>query len=343
MKQKILLIQTAFLGDLIITTSLIREIKIQYPDCDLDILVNQGTERVLDGLPYLTKVIPFNKKESNFISFWKLIQSLRKNHYDICIAAHFSFRSSLISYLSRAKIRIGYKESGFSFLHTKLVSRPLRGFHEIQKLKSLLNPESIDLKDCILPELIPTEKSKSEFLKFKSEYNLKNYIIISPSSVWETKKLPHTKFIELSKLILTKFPNYQIVLTGSSKDSALCESILESLVNEFNVRIKNLAGLTDLNELIPIIQNSKLVITNDSSPTHYASATNTPVIVIYGATIPDFGYGPLSNKSWISQVDGLKCRPCGIHGGNICPEVHFKCMNDQDLNSIIKKMEEWFK
>jgi heptosyltransferase-2 len=342
MKTKILLIQTAFLGDLIITTSLIREIKAKYPDSELDILVNQNTEGVLEGLPYLNQIIPYNKKDSNLFRMIQMMIRLRSAQYDICFAAHFSHRSSILAYFSGAKVRVGYQESGFSFLHTKKIPRPLRGFHEIQKLKSLLEPNSLELNSILPPELKPTEKSLKQFEEFQKQYNLKNYIIMAPSSVWETKKMPREKFIELARLIFTKFPKLYIYLTGSSKDVVLCETILEGLANPYMGRIHNLAGLTNLNDLIPIVKNAKLVITNDSSPTHYASATNTPTIVIYGATIPDFGYGPLSKLSWTSEVNGLSCRPCGIHGGNTCPEKHFKCMNDQNLESIVSKIAEWY-
>ncbi|MCG6162132.1 glycosyltransferase family 9 protein, partial [Leptospira bandrabouensis] len=108
-------------------------------------------------------------------------------------------------------------------------------------------------------------------------------------------------------------------------------------------RLLSLVGQTSLKELMVWIQNATAIISNDSSPIHFASAFNTPTVMIYGATIPEFGYGSLSDKHRIMQVNGLNCRPCGIHGGRICPEGHFRCMLDQNPVRIFEALEEVIK
>lgn len=345
---KILIIQTAFLGDLILTTSFFREVKQKYKDAEIHLIVNKGTEDILVGSQNITRVIPFDKSKvkQSILYFVVFLKALRKENFDLCICPHFSHRSSLISFFSGAKERIGYKESGFSFLHTKKISRPTRGKHEVDKLFSLIYDEANEYSlPRKRPELFFPEDRISRIKKFLASHNLKNnFIVLAPSSIWETKRMPSEKFNELFNLI-THNTNYPIVLIGSSKDEILCENIIDrripSHIEKTSAdpeRIFNLAGKTDLVELSYIISQAKAIVSNDSSPIHFASAHNVPTLMIYGATVPDFGYSTLADKSFIAEVNGLRCRPCGIHGGKVCPEKHFKCMLSQDTDLIFKEL-----
>ncbi len=325
--ERILIIQTAFLGDLILSTGFFRKVKEKYPDSYITLLVNKGTESILSGNPYINEVIPIDKKKTfkNPLFFLLFLFTLRKKNFSICLSPHFSHRSSLISYFSGAKIRIGYFESGFSFLHTKRFSRPLRGPHEVEKLfflleeTNILNPEIYLKADDV--------KNISEIIDKKP-----SYIAIAPSSLWETKRMPIFKFSELIKLILSK-TEYLPIIIGSKNDRALSKI----LNDEFGDKILDLTGNTSLLELSYVISKSKCVISNDSSPIHIASAFNIPTLAIFGATIPEFGYTPLSDKTYISQIQ-IECRPCGIHGGKVCPKKHFKCMIDQDIRLMFDNL-----
>lgn len=345
---KILIIQTAFLGDLILTTSFFREVKEKYKGAEIHLIVNKGTEDILAGNKNITSVIPFDKAKvrKSILYFFQFIQSLRKENFDLCICPHFSHRSSLIAYFSGSKERIGYAEAGFSFLHTTKISRPTRGKHEVDKLFSLINNSTEEFSTKRKrPELFFPEERILKIRDLLQLHNLnKNFIIIAPSSIWETKRMPTEKFKQLFNLI-THNTNYSIVLIGSSKDQILCENIIDRRLPD-NVkktqsdpeRIFNLAGKTDLVELSYVISRAKAIVSNDSSPIHFASAHNIPTVMIYGATIPDFGYSTLADKYFFSEVNDLPCRPCGIHGGKVCPEKHFKCMEYQDIELMFKEL-----
>jgi|JI9StandDraft_1071089.scaffolds.fasta_scaffold01832_9 heptosyltransferase-2 len=345
---KILIIQTAFLGDLILTTSFFREVKNKYNDAEIHLIVNKGTEDILAGNKNITRVIPFDKSKvkKSIFYFFSFIQSLRKEKFDLCLCPHFSHRSSLIAFFSGAKKRIGYKEAGFSFLHNERISRPTRGKHEVDKLFSLLyDKDTVFPLSRKRPELFFPEERIQNIKKILESHNLKkNFIVLAPSSIWETKRMPAEKFKELFFNIATN-TNYSIILIGSNKDEILCENIIERRLPEQGKkglsdpeRIFNLAGKTDLIELSYIISQASAVVSNDSSPIHFASAHNVPTVMIYGATVPDFGYSTLSDKHFIAEVNGLPCRPCGIHGGKVCPEKHFKCMNDQNTDLIFTEL-----
>lgn len=333
---KILIIQTAFIGDLVLTTSFIREVFLKNKNAEIHILVKKGTEDILDKNPYLKKVYLYDKKKSKSLFYFiNLINELRKEKFEITYSPHFSHRSSQISFFSGAKIRIGYKESGFSFLHTKKISRPLRKFHEVDKLFFLLGNEKNYSEKDKRPEIYFDE---SKILNIRNEINeLKNFFVIAPSSLWETKRMPSEKFTLLIRKILQNLNN-KIILVGSKQDKNLADEILKNFPNE--KKILDFTGKTNLIELAYLISKSKLIVSNDSSPIHFASAFNIPTIMIYGATIPEFGYSTLSEKKFISEVAGLSCRPCGIHGGKFCPETHFKCMKDQDIEKIFLEIRK---
>nr|WP_228003519.1 glycosyltransferase family 9 protein [Leptospira borgpetersenii] len=326
------MVQTAFLGDLILTTSFFREVKRKYRNSHLTVVVNKGTESVLEANPYIDRLIPLDKKEFKR-SLWKFfcfLWSLRKERYTLCILPHFSFRSTLIGFASRAKVRIGYESAGFSFLLTKKVPRSIRGMHEVEKLFSLLYDREEYTKIQKRPELFWHEESVFRIRVLMRENGLEpgNYVLLAPSSVWETKRMPASKFRVLGER-LAKESGKKVVLIGSKVDIELCEEVGAG----YGI---NFAGKTDLPELSFLVSKAALVISNDSSPIHFASAFNIPTLAVFGATIPDFGYTPLADSFFISEIQGLYCRPCGIHGGKVCPEGHFRCMKEQNVDRMFE-------
>lgn len=341
---KILIIQTAFLGDLILTTAFFHQVRKHYPGAQIDVIVNKGTESILSGSLDIDKVIPLNKKQikRNIFKFFVFINNLRKESYDLVFCPHFSFRSSIISWATSAPIRIGYKESGFSFLHTQAISRPRRGPHEVDKLFSLLwDDPSLYPKGKDRRPIIDLNDSDFGNISLKLNRNPAETVVLAASSLWETKRYPEEGFIGLARSILQK-THYNIILVGSPSDKPLTKNIYQGLLldrPEWTERILDLAGETNLQELAFIISKSRIVISNDSSPVHFASAFNIPTLLIYGATVPEFGYSSLSDQHIISEITGLNCRPCGIHGGTFCPVKHFRCMNDQKPDMLFEKFK----
>lgn len=331
MSENILIIQTAFLGDLILTTPLFREVKRIFPGARLTVVVNKGTESVLEGNPWIDELIPMDKKtiKSSLFGFWNFCQELRKRKFTICISPHFSFRSSIMAWMSGAKRRIGYETAGFSFLLNERKPRLLRGPHEVEKLLSLVYTEKEISGIPKRPELFWKDDSVQGIRSELQGLGLKKgkYILVSPSSVWETKRLPAEKFRILAKSLKEK-TGLPVVLTGGKGDWNLCEEVGKDYAI-------NLAGKTSLPAMSYLMSGAALLVTNDSSPIHFASAFNIPTLAAFGATIPAFGYTPLAEKVFISEVSGLDCRPCGIHGGRVCPQVHFRCMLEQDTDRML--------
>ena len=146
---------------------------------------------------------------------------------------------------------------------------------------------------------------------------------MAPASVWFTKQLPADKWAEIAGRIP---PSHTICLIGGGNDLDFCEEIINISGRK---KMYNLAGKLDFLESAAIMANAAMNIVNDSAPLHIASAVNAPVTAVFCSTIPDFGFGPVSDKSRIIQFEGeLPCRPCGLHGLKSCPEGHFRCAKE---------------
>jgi len=154
---------------------------------------------------------------------------------------------------------------------------------------------------------------------------------VAPGAVWNTKIFPADYYCELIKFLRDKF--YNIILIGSVSDEKLCSEI----ESKFEKGVISSAGKFSIAGTIEILKNCKLLITNDSAPTHFAMAANIPALTIYCSTIPDFGFYPYNEKSLNVSYNDLDCKPCGIHGHRSCPVKTFDCAHKLDIEQI-KKM-----
>jgi ADP-heptose:LPS heptosyltransferase len=316
--KRILIIQTAFLGDVILATPLVAELKRIFPDAELDVLVKSGNQGLLENNPHLRKVFIFDKSKGKFKSIIELIRSFRNRKYDLIINLHRFGSSGLIAVSSGAKEVYGFKKNPFSFLYSKSFEHPFGdGTHEVSRnLKIISDLGAVSVRR---PELYPSEHQE---LKVKP-YKTGNYFCMAPASVWFTKQLPEHKWVEL---IQKRAKEGKVYLLGGPGDYELCKRIIERSGME---DVVNLAGKLDLLESAALMRGAVMNYVNDSGPLHLASAVNGPVTAYFCSTIPEFGFGPLSEISAVVQVDEkLECRPCGMHGFKSCPKGHFKCGNN---------------
>lgn len=333
MSEKYLIIQTAFLGDVILTEPLIETIKLNRPDAEVAVMVIPRNRDVFFANPSIDKIITYDKHGSSngLFGLINIIKEVRKYNFDCVISPHMSFRTSLIVMFSGIERRIGFKESSLNIAYTDLVKKP-EDVHNVYKNLSLLKPLNFKkISDKI--KLYYSKDSEEFFESIREAHNIgdeDNKIVgISPSSVWPTKRWPKERFFELAKKLTDN--GLFVILFGTGKDSKITQYIKND-----NSRIIDLAGKTNLSDLFCLISKISLLITNDSAPVHIASAYNTPTIDIFGPTSPSFGFSPLSEKSKIIEVSGLKCRPCNKHGSASCKYKHFKCMMDIDVEQVYK-------
>jgi heptosyltransferase-2 len=321
-----LIIQTAFIGDVILATALVEKLRKHYPDSSIDFLLRKGNEALLIDNPNIREVIVWDKKKGKIKNLFKLTAYVRSKKYDGVINAHRFASSGLITAFSGAKLKSGFDKNPWSFMFTHRVKHDLESnLHETERNQLLI--EFITDKTSAMPALYPR---LSDFEKIKSLQG-ERYVCIAPTSVWFTKQFPAQQWIDFLDLINDKVDH--VYLLGASTDQATCESIKAQTKNQ---QVKNLAGHLSFLESAALMKGAVMNFVNDSAPMHMASSMNAPVTAVFCSTVPSFGFGPLSEKSIIIQTtDKLTCRPCGLHGYKKCPQDHFKCATSISVQTMV--------
>jgi heptosyltransferase-2 len=158
-------------------------------------------------------------------------------------------------------------------------------------------------------------------------------VAIAPGSVWNTKRWIQEHFVGLIKILVDE--GYSIAVVGGAEDASLCQEIERATGNE---RVLNAAGRLMLLQSAELLRRCKVVVSNDSAPMHLAGAVGTPVVAIFGATVPQFGFGPTGALDEVVETLGLPCRPCSIHGGDACPIGTFVCMKQITPGQVLEKV-----
>ncbi len=333
---KILIVQTAFIGDVILITPLIRAVKDLYPKALLDVMAVPAAAGLLKHNPNLNQVIRFDKRSRGNII--KIVKRLRGEHYDLVVSPHSSFTTHFILAMSGIPLRIGYAR-GFlsSLLMTTRVEHP-KGIHKIRKNLSLLRPLS-DKEFSMQTELFPSsdERQAAEVLLGELGHQELPLIAIAPGSIWATKCWPLEYYTELAEALLRN--GFRLLLTGGEGDREKCEEISRFCKqNDPRAAILNTAGRSDLLTSAALLEASRLLICNDSGALHIANAMQTRVFAFFGPTVQRIGYFPYREGDKVFETE-LDCRPCGSHGGNKCPLGHHNCMRmilpDSILNEIL--------
>jgi heptosyltransferase-2 len=321
-------IQTAFLGDIILTTGAIRLAQAKWPHVKQHIITTSVGKAALTGtLPENFTLTVFEKRQH---SFWRAYRDLKRQfaklprQTTVILRAHRSLRSTLLAKLLGYDT-ITFEESTWSFLASKRVPR-VSVFHEAVRIALLLGPlgarrdEIVAARPCLNPIMKPLNPD----LVALADTWQGEIVAIAPGSVWGTKRWLPEGFATLTKLLLDDNATRVVLLIGSQEEKKYADQIAEFCGH--SARVFNLCGRTRLPDLGWLYPKLALVISNDSSPIHYAAAYNIPTVAIFGATVPELGFGPLANKSVIVETAGLNCRPCSEHGPQSCPLGHFECM-----------------
>ena len=322
--KKILIIQTAFLGDVILATPVIAELKRIYPSAEIDFLLRKGNESLLANNPNLKAVFTFDKSKNKIKSILNLIKQFRREKYDLVINLHRFGSSGIIASLSGAKNIYGFKKNPFSFLYNKKFDHSIgTDKHEVERNLSII--KEFGAVNKRRPELFPSQ----EDYDIASQIMNPPFYCMAPASVWQTKQLPKEKWVQL-----IDFYNQigTVYILGGKGDQAFCEEIISETKAKTSI---NLAGQLNLLESAALMSKAKRNFVNDSGPLHIASAMNAPVTAFFCSTVTNFGFGPLSDDSKIVEVkESLDCRPCGLHGYKTCPKGDFKCGNNIDLELL---------
>lgn len=330
--RKILIIQTASIGDVILATPVIEALHKSYPNALIDFLMKDGFQDLLDGHPHLHHILGWDKKKDKYGNLRAIIKYVRSQRYDMVVNLQRFFSTGLITAFSGAAVRAGFSKNPMSFMFTHsakhLIGNDQSTPHETQRNLSVIN--SFTNSTGNRPALYPDQKAYAKVSQFKTG----KYICIAPASLWFTKQFPKEKWVDF----IDKVPaGTNIVLLGSKADQQVSRFIVKNTSND---QVLDLCGKLTLLESAALIRDASMNYVNDSAVLHLCSAMNAPVTAVFCSTVPAFGFGPLSDDSTVVEVkEQLSCRPCGLHGKSECPEGHFKCAQNIDIDDLLKRLK----
>jgi heptosyltransferase-2 len=334
--KNIAIIQTAFLGDVVLVLSFAQFLKDRQPDVKLTLITTPAATSVAQCSVALDNVVAYDKRGefSGFSGIKKFVHTLRDHNFDCILSPHRSFRTSLLTQLLKPTYSVGFKNAAGSFLYSETVQYQ-QHLHEIERnfllLKAFKNgAELLKANAPAVKIIIPdADREYTENLLLKNNIvPSDSMVMLAPGSVWATKRWRTEHFKKLADDLLKD--GHKVILTGGKEDQILCSEIAG------NSEVKNLAGQTTLPQTLALLKKTSVLVCNDSAPTHLAGLVQCPVISIFGPTSPIFGFAPRGKFDEIIQSEHLQCRPCQIHGGNVCPIGTHECMKSVTPEIVLK-------
>jgi ADP-heptose:LPS heptosyltransferase len=320
---KFLVIRFSSIGDIVLTTPVVRCLKKQVPNAEVHYLTKRNFASIVENNPYVDKV---HILEPNLGA---LIKKLNSEKFDVVIDLHNNIRS--------ARVKFGISAPSYSFAKLNLAKwlmvrfriNTLPGLHIVDRYLSTVRPFGVnnDLEglDYFIPENDEVDISSIPFREYTG-------VVIGAAHA--TKRLPVVQLVALAGKI--KGP---IVLLGGKEDVEIGEQISRS----DPARIFNACGKYNLSQSASLVKQARAIVSHDTGLMHIAAAFHKPIISVWGNTIPEFGMYPYVSAgefSLMSEVNGLACRPCSKIGYDKCPKGHFKCMEQQDLDKIAEAVNK---
>lgn len=326
----ILLIRLSSMGDIVLTSALLRQIRSAYKNARIDFLLSQQYQEIFKFNPNISNIILYDKSDS-FSEINKkkaeLKKTLQNDKYDLIIDLHNNYRSRHFRYGLGKKVSKIKKKRLFKLclVHLKknILNRKLSIPEQYFHTGNFNNTLSDDGKG--LEIFLENEEQKTE--------RLKKRIAIAPGAFHFTKRWGADKYSELINLIKDNITKdncaCEIILLGGKADKNICKEILEKT----NFYPKDFSGESSILRTAELLSTCDLLITNDTGLMHIAAARQVPTVAIFGSTVTDFGFSPYRVKHKILEVD-LSCRPCTHIGRSKCPKKHFNCMNLISVESV---------
>jgi len=332
--RRILIIQTAFLGDVILITPLIRAAGELFPGARIDVLVTPETGGILANNPHITDVITFDKRKNKLLALWETGRQLRGTGYDLAITPHSSLTTAYLMRWAGIPERLGFDRwAAARHLTMKVPHVEKRGFHKIRRnlhLLSVFTDREFDIQSEVFPD--QAMEAKAQDLLARLPRPGRPTVVICPASLWFTKCWPEEHFAELTSGL--DGAGINIIFDGGPDDHELCRRIIE----KSGAEALNICKVTRPLESAAVIKRCDLVVSGDSAPVHLANAAGTTVFAINGPTdTKETGYFPFRQDDRVFALD-MDCRPCGPHGANSCPLGHHRCMKDLGAETILDEI-----
>jgi heptosyltransferase II len=331
--KKILIIRFSSLGDVILTTPLLPNLKARWPDCHITFLTKVQFASVFDNNPHVDSVLVMDSSRQ---PFFQLAKEIKEHGYDIIVDLQGNWKSWYLRLVAGPPVAIAVDKCTLArrlLVTTKWNSK---------KLSTSVRERALN---CLIPLDVPiihqeTQLFPSQVAKTLNTFSVdssKTLIGIAPGAKHNTKRWSPEQFGEAANR-LGAIPNSLVVILGDKSDQETANQVLPFL----HVPYKNLTGWTNLPELTAVMSKLSFLLTNDSGLMHMGEALNIPLVALFGPTVRAFGFAPYRKTSRVVEVVNLSCRPCSLHGDEQCPLKHHKCMVDIDLNAVLYAVSSVF-
>jgi lipopolysaccharide heptosyltransferase II len=335
--ERVLVVQTAFLGDVVLTTPLLRELKRLAPGARLTVVTTPLGGAVLEGHPCVDAIVVHDKKGADRGPYGvvRTVRALRRERFDVAIAAQRSFRTGLLIRGCGAADRIGFAEASGMWAYTTRVPWTASD-HAVRRYLALAGPlggggEAADPA----PSLAVRADARARVDALLAESGIgegEAIVALAPGSVWGSKRWTPDGFAGVADAA----PRLGLrpVLVGSPDEEPLCRDV----ARRASAPVVVLAGATGPPDLIALLARARALVVGDSGPGHIASAVGTPVVAIFGPTVPAFGYAPWGERNVVVEHPALDCRPCDSHGPRVCPLGHHRCMKEIPAERVVQAL-----
>jgi predicted lipopolysaccharide heptosyltransferase III len=327
--RRILVIKLRYIGDVVLSTPLVEALKRSIPDATIDILVNEGTEGVLQNNPYLDRIwfVPRNGGWRHLL----LVRALRERRYDLILDLSDGDRSAILGFLSGGRRRVGFNHEGRwrGKLYHQIASADRQKLHTVEYHRQVLGAIGCNA-GRITPRLYPSERDRaraSELLRKAGLGAAEPFFLLCLGARWPFKRWPVERFAELAKEIHRSF-GYSLILVGGGKDKKGSDEIVLSC----GPWAKSLAGETTMLETAAVAERAKFFIGNDAGPMHVAAAMETPVVALFGPTDPRV-WGPVGERHRVLWK-GIDCSPCWK--GHSCVRGELNCMRQISVSEAFE-------
>jgi heptosyltransferase-2 len=343
-----LVIQTSFLGDVILTTPLLAALARRGP---VDVVTTPAAAAILTNHPAVRSVFPYDKRgdAAGLPGMWRLARTLRKRYrarvaesgsasngetaMPIAYLAQGSVRSATLAVLAGCEQRIGFDTSSGRALYTSCIPYDSQRHHAERLWQLGAGPTAGDPPaEARQPRLYPSvdDLQAVDRLLHDANHADQPLVALAPGSAWATKRWPY--YPALASALLS---DWRVVVVGGPADEARAAEIVTA-AGRNRSRVINATGRLTPLATAALLRRCAALVTNDSMPQHLASAMGTPTVTIFGPTVPEFGFGPLSPRHAVAGHPGLPCRPCDRHGPQRCPLEHWRCMREVGVADVVR-------
>jgi heptosyltransferase-2 len=351
--KRVLIIPKGYFGDIVLTSPVFETLKRSSPEMHVTALIPEQFVEFVKRDPYVDETLVFDRRGefAGWNGLNRFAEKLRAKNFDVAYSFHRSPRTSLLLWRAGIPERVGYADSLLAFLYTRRV-RKTPHFHEVVRNVELIQQ---DLSQEVQEEVATLTRSGpvpvSNFFSLRvPDVSLDEvsatingylavqqpFVVISPSSAWETKRWSTRGFREVAAALVAQ--GYRVVVIGAPDDSTVCGEVCREL-NVSEGAVVNLCGRTTMLELIYLIRHAKAVICNDSLALHIASATRVPTVAVFCATSPLFGFGPWKNRAIVVEKSDLFCKPCRRHGSRRCPTGTNACIDGVSSGEVLRAFD----